>query len=53
MSWEMFQGLPGTMLVADLLEVADSKCAVIAHFRMSRLFDAVMADLQAKYPEKK
>lgn len=53
MSWEAFQQLPGTMEVAELLEEPDSKCAVIAHYRMARLYDAVIAELHEKYPENK
>ncbi len=50
LSWQEFDDLPGTTEVADLLDIPNSKCAVVAYYRMSRLYDAVMLDLREKYP---
>lgn len=52
MEWEHFQSLPGTREVAEQLEIDNSKCSVIAQYRMVLLNDAVLADLRRKYPEK-
>ena len=52
MTWDEYCGLCGTMRVARMLGLNNSKCAVIAHYRMASLLGAVLADLQRKYPEK-
>lgn len=53
MSWAEFEALPGTPEVMRQLDLTNNKCAVIAHYRMTRLFDAVMSDLRQKFPEKR
>lgn len=52
-TWTEFEELPGTRAVAEQLELSNSKCDVVAHYRMSRLYEAVLYDLQRKYPEQK
>jgi len=52
LTWAEFKELPGTSEVATQLGEPNSKCAVVAHYRMSKLFDAVMIDLRKRFPEK-
>lgn len=52
MTWEQYSLLVGTSKVARLCGEDNSKCAVIAHYRMTMLFDAVMLDLKRKNPER-
>jgi hypothetical protein len=51
-TWEEFTELPGTTQVANLLGLNNSQCAVIAHYRMTSLFEQVMIDLRRRHPEK-
>lgn len=51
LTWQEFQRLPGTITVARMLEIDNSKCEVIAHYRISQRYQAVMADIQAKIAE--
>lgn len=53
LSWQEFEDLPGTTEVAEQFGVSNSKCSVIAHYRMHNLYEAVMADLQVKFPPKR
>lgn len=53
LKWEEYQELPGTREVAEQWGENDSKCDVLAHYRMTNLFDAVMGDLNKRFPEKR
>lgn len=53
MSYSEYLELPGTRQVANLWGEPDSKCDVVAHFRMMNRFEAVSIDLHHRFPEKK
>jgi hypothetical protein len=48
LTWQEFQDLPGTMTVARVLEIDNSKCEVIAHYRIAQRYQAAIADIQHK-----
>lgn len=50
MSWAEYIALPGTMAVAEQLGEDDCKSKVLAHYRTMKKLEAVMAELQQKYP---
>lgn len=52
MSYAEYLDLPGTRQVAQLWDVDDCKCDVIAHYRMMNRFDAVTVDLHKRFPKK-
>lgn len=53
LTWDEYTRLPGVMAVAEQWGVSNCKSRVLAHYRMMKLLEAVMADLQQKYPPPK